>query len=89
MTKIERETEDLLMQYAKASQHVKDATKERDRLKALVEALTVGQYGGWIKAYGESREILDQQGVRDLCAKHGLTVPLSATKPPLIVREVR
>lgn len=89
MTKREREAEELLMRYSKAQQEAKYATKEFERIKALVEALDPGTYGGWERAYGEPREMLDQPAVRELCARHNLVVPLKDSKPPLVVREVR
>lgn len=89
ITKAEREASELLQAYNKAQNEVKYATKELERLKVQVEALDPGAYAGWEKTYGEPRELLDQQAVRELCAKHKITVPMKATKAPLIVKEIR
>jgi hypothetical protein len=78
--------EQLLIDFHAAKQAVRDAERERDRLKELVEALEVGAYGKWEKTYGEARQILDQSAVRDLCDEIGREVPMLESKPPLIVR---
>lgn len=89
MTKAQREAENLLIDFAKAKQEVKDAERERDRLQKLVEALAPGQYGGWVKAYGEPRQIVDQAAVREIFEEINRPLPYTFSKAPLQVTEVK
>lgn len=97
----------LLLADLHAAQQDKRKAEQREKdLKAEIEALNLDErtYGEWLYSLGTPREILDQQGVKDLIKAYGQAekviaaikaaklpapvVPTVFTKRPIVVKPV-
>jgi hypothetical protein len=79
---------DLLAHYHEVMAQLRKLENEADGLKEQVREIDPGTYDGWEREDGTPREIMDQQAVKADYAKRRVEVPMTTTRPPLVVRPV-
>jgi hypothetical protein len=79
---------EVLAAYAAASNRVKEAARERARLRKLVDQIPEGDWGGWRKSYGASARIVDLDKVRELLLALEVEVPMKDGERRLLVSPV-
>lgn len=80
---------EVLAKYSAVSSKLSDLEREKRQLRKAVEAIPDGEvFGGWRKRFGEPAEVVDNDAVRDLLAKHNHDVPKRPAAAPLIVEFV-
>jgi hypothetical protein len=76
----------LLADYDARSKELRKLHKIVEGLKEQVREIAPGAYGDWELSEGTPREVLDQAAVRKLYAEQGLQLPVTMTKPSMIVK---
>jgi hypothetical protein len=79
---------DLLAHYHEVMQALRKLENEADALKEQVREVEPGEYDGWERSDGTPREIMDQPAVKADYAKRRVEVPMTTTRPPLVVKPV-
>lgn len=78
----------LLADYDEKSRALRKMDRDVKEIKEQIHQLEPGTYDDWSYTEGPSREILDQPAVKALCAELGKEVPMTTTRPSIIVQHV-
>lgn len=78
----------LLAEYDEKSRALRKLEKDVKALADQVREVGVGVYGEWTYSHGTPREILDQPAARALIVELGKPVPMTETRPPIVVQHV-
>lgn len=78
----------LLADYDAKCRELRKLGKTVDQLKEEIRTLDPGTYGEWMYAQGGTREILDQEAAKRWITDHGGEVPMTETRPSVVVRHV-
>jgi len=76
----------LLADYDARVRELRKLEKDVDSLKEQVREIEPGTYGDWVREDGTPREIMDQAAVKEDYHKRRVEVPMTTTRPPIVVR---
>jgi hypothetical protein len=83
----ERANAELLGEYHAVHSDKLAVDKEDRRLRRAVQAIPDGQWGDYLKTYGDGRKVMDQDAVMARFAELGEEVPMKLTNS-MIIRKV-